>query len=180
MHNLLAAIAILGFWVVTIFVVAIMVLAIVNRVNHDHDTHSHAPTVTFEVTTPTATPTITNTEAAATVITEAPTATPEAPTATPEAPTYGSYTHPLNGGERYTVTLRSPITLIGNPISGEIECANEYGTVTVVGSYDGTRGTHSQDVYGSRGLGYDGIPNSGSTLEITDTLDRCWGWGTWK
>ena len=160
MHNLLAAIAILGFWVVTIFVVAIMVLVIVNRVNHDHDTHSHAPTVTFEVTTPTA--------------------TPEAPTATPEAPTYGSYTHPLNGGERYMVTLRAPITLTGNPISGEIECANEYGTVTVIGSYDGTRGTHRQDVYGSRGLGFNGIPNSGNTLEITDTLDRCWGWGTWK
>ena len=160
MYNLLAAIAILGFWVVTIFVVAIMVLVIVNRVNHDHDTHSHAPTVTFEVTTPTA--------------------TPEAPTATPEAPTYGSYTHPLNGGERYMVTLRAPITLTGNPISGEIECANEYGTVTVIGSYDGTRGAYSQDVYGSRGLGFNGIPNSGNTLEITDTLDRCWGWGTWK
>ena len=174
MHNLLAAIAILGFWVVTIFVVSIMVLVIVNRVNHDHDTHSHAPTVDFQVTTSTGT----YMEPVTTI--EAPTATPEAPTATPKAPTYGSYTHPLNGGERYTVTLRAPITLIGNPVSGEIECANEYGTVTVVGSYDGTRGTDSQDVYGSRSIGYDGIPNSGSTLEITDTLDRCWGWGTWK
>ena len=154
-------------WYSIMIVVLISIPVGIALFGHDHDSHNHAPTVDFQVTTSTGTY-------------MEPVTTTETPITTPETSKYDSYTHPLNGGERYTITLRSPITLTGNPISGEIECSNGYGTVTVVGSYDGTRGTHNQDVYGSRGIGYDGIPSSGITLEITDTLDRCWGWGTWK
>jgi len=147
-NNLLSAIAILGFWIVTIFIVTIAVILVINRVNHDHDSHSHAPTVDFQVTTESTTP--------------------------------GKYTHPLNGGSYYTIRLQAPITLTGNPVSGEIECSNKYGSITVVGSYDGTRGAHNQPVHGSRGIKFDGLPYISSTIQITDTIDDCWGTGTWK
>lgn len=123
-------------------------LMILHSVRHDHDSHSLAPTVDFEVTTESTTP--------------------------------GKYTHPLNGGSYYTITLNAPITLTGNPVSGEIECSNKYGSITVVGAYDGTRGEHNQPVHGSRGIQFDGLPYISSTIEITDTIDRCWGTGTWK
>jgi len=99
---------------------------------------------------------------------------------TTESTTPGKYTHPLNGGSYYTIVLTAPITLTGNPESGEIECSNKYGSITVVGSYDGTRGEHNQPVHGSRGIQFDGLPYIRSTLQITDTIDYCWGTGTWK
>jgi len=99
---------------------------------------------------------------------------------TAESTTPGKYTHPLNGGSYYTIRLQAPITLTGNPVSGEIECSNKYGSITVVGSYDGTRGAHSQPVHGSRGIKFDGLPYISSTIQITDTIDDCWGTGTWK
>jgi len=46
---------------------------------------------------------------------------------TAESTTPGKYTHRLNGGRYYTIRLQAPITLTGNPVSGEIECSNKYG-----------------------------------------------------
>jgi hypothetical protein len=148
MKNLVTAASILGFWIMTIFIVTIAVLLVVNRVNHDHGSHDHAPTVDFQVTAESTTP--------------------------------GEYIHPNNGGSYYRITLNAPITLTGNPVSGEIECSNKYGSITVVMAYKGIRGIHSQPVHGSRTILYNGLPDITSTLEINDTLDRCNGVGTWR
>jgi len=46
-NNLLSAIAILGFWIVTIFIVTIAVILVVNRVNHDHDSTQFVVLILF-------------------------------------------------------------------------------------------------------------------------------------
>ena len=88
-------------------------------------------------------------------------------------PTPSPWVHPLDGGSFYIIQLHAPIALTGNPESGEIECNNDYGRVTIIQAFGDSNG------FDGRGITSDGRPTSTLQPNITATLDYCSGVGTW-
>ena len=83
----------------------------------------------------------------------------------------------------YTVALQATdgntIALVGNSVTGEVECWDAYGIVKVIGSYSAV--VNGLNITSSRSLNFDGTAN-GSMTNITMNMEMvsCVGTGTWK
>jgi len=83
----------------------------------------------------------------------------------------------------YTVTLQATdnniIALRGNPVTGEVECKDNYGIVNVIGSYSAD--LNGMNITSGRRLSTDGRDNSGMTnITMNMKMISCIGYGTWK
>ena len=96
---------------------------------------------------------------------------------------WGSSAITSHNAELYTVTLQATdnniIALRGNPITGEVECKDNYGTVNVIGSYSAD--LNGMNITSGRRLSTDSRDNGGMTnITMNMKMISCVGYGTWK
>ena len=83
----------------------------------------------------------------------------------------------------YTVALQATddntISLVGNSVTGEVECWDAYGIVKVIGSYSAV--VNGMNIVSNRPLNLDGTAN-GTMTNVTMNMEMvsCVGTGTWK